>query len=45
MNMFDVIVVSFTIGCVIGGSIMKVICMKAINKSNKEHASAYREQQ
>jgi hypothetical protein len=45
MNMFDVIVVSFTIGCVMGGSIMKVICMKAISKSNKEHASTYSKQQ
>jgi hypothetical protein len=44
MNMFDAIAVSFTIGCIMGGSIMKIICLKAISKSNKEHSSVERVQ-
>lgn len=34
--MFDAIAVSFVCGFVVGGSMIKIACMKAIRDSNKE---------
>jgi hypothetical protein len=37
--MLDAIAVSFAFGFVVGGSLIKIACMKAISDSNKEKES------